>query len=404
LARSLAGGREAAVLVTCSRTEVYLTGADAEPAARRALAELGGLTLRSPSVYSHEGEDAARHLFRVAAGLESIVPGDTHVTAQVRQAHQMARDAGTTGPLLDRLFEGASAASKRIHTRTSISSGTTSIPAAAIAIAAHIAGPLAPRRVLIVGAGKIAQVAAVDAWLRGCRDITVANRTVGRAEKLASRVGGRAVALDELPTELATADVVLSATASRRFVLTEAHLDAARPIVVFDLAVPADVHPAFASVCRLVDLDGLARLLSASAVDRGADLERAAQIADEEAARYESWRCARTVVPAIRALRHLADEVRREVVDRHAAELASLGSTERQLVETVASELVGKLLHHSTVQLRQTATGNSATTAPSSLPGNHTSSTSDHHDTGSPVRTTSPRLGSARVLNARHCS
>ena len=245
LARSLAaGGREAAVLVTCRRTEVYLSGADdAEETARRALTELGAPALASPSVYSHDGEEAARHLFRVAAGLESIVPGDPHVTAQVRQAHQMARDAGTTGPLLDRLFEGASATSKRIRSRTSISSGATSIPAAAIALAAHMAAPLAQRRLLIVGAGKIAQVAAVCAWSRGCRDITVANRTVGRAEKLASRVGGRAVALDHLRTELATADVVLTATASRRFVLTEEHLDGARPIVIFDLAVPLTCTP-----------------------------------------------------------------------------------------------------------------------------------------------------------------
>ena len=184
LARSLAaGGREAAVLVTCSRTEVYLSGADdAEETARRALTELGAPALASPSVYSHDGEEAARHLFRVAAGLESIVPGDPHVTAQVRQAHQMARDAGTTGPLLDRLFEGASATSKRIRSRTSISSGATSIPAAAIALAAHMAGPLAQRRLLIIGAGKIAQVAAVCAWSRACRDITVANRTVGGQE------------------------------------------------------------------------------------------------------------------------------------------------------------------------------------------------------------------------------
>ena len=292
LARSLAaGGREAAVLVTCRRTEVYLTGADgAERAARRALAELGGLALPPPSVYSHDGEEAARHLFRVAAGLESIVPGDTHVTAQVRQAHQLARDAGTTGPLLDRLFEGASAASKRIRTRTSISSGATSTPAAAIAMAARIAGPLASHRLLIVGAGKIAQVAAVHSWSRGCRDITVANRTAGRGEKLATRVGGRAVGLDQLCTELATVDVVLSATASRRFVLTEDHLGSARPIVIFDMAAPPDVHPAFVSICRLVDLDGLSPCLPASGADRRADLERAAIIADEEAAHYESWR------------------------------------------------------------------------------------------------------------------
>ncbi len=147
LARSLAvGGREAAVLVRRSRTEVCLSGAqDAGTVAQRELAELGSLALSSPSEYSHDGEEAAHHLFRVAAGLEFIVAGDIRVTAQVRQAHQMTRGTGTTGPLLDRLFETASAAAKRVRTSTSISTGATSTPVAGIAIAADIARPLAGR-------------------------------------------------------------------------------------------------------------------------------------------------------------------------------------------------------------------------------------------------------------------
>ena len=249
------------MLATCTRTEIYLTGTDAADTGLRAacaLAEVGGCAVDPESISVRSNEAAACHLFRVAAGLESIVLGDTHVAAQVRQAHSAAKDAGTTGPLLDRLFESASRASKRVRSRTAVSSGATSIPALAVATAACIAAPLADRRVLIVGAGRMARVAALSAWSRGCHDIAVVNRTLARANELAVRVGGRAAPLDRLAAELAAADVVITATGSPGFVVTEEHLEAGRPIAIFDLALPRDVHPAFRAVTRLYSLDDLA--------------------------------------------------------------------------------------------------------------------------------------------------
>jgi glutamyl-tRNA reductase len=218
-------------------------------------------------VYFHADEDAARHLFRVAAGLESIVLGDTHVAAQVRAAHQAARQCGAIGPILDRLFEAASRASKRVRTQTSVPSGVTTMPGVAIAAAARIAGPLASRRVLVVGAGQVATAVALNAASRGARNIVIANRSFERARDLALRVGGRGAPLDQLDTELASADVIICATAGRDFVLTAQHADAlsrtVKPMLVLDLALPRDVDPALRDLraLRVLDLDELARVV-----------------------------------------------------------------------------------------------------------------------------------------------
>ena len=364
LARSLAGeGREAVVLATCNRTELYLACteiADAKERARCALRELGGRTVLASTVYVYADEDAAGHLFRVAAGLESIVLGDTDVAAQVRRAHAAARAAGATGALLDRLFEAASAASKRVRSETSLSRGSTSIPAAALAVAARVVGPLAERRVLVVGAGRIAQCAAFNAASRGCREIVVANRTFARAQELADRVGGRAVPLAELDAELATVDVVVSATGGRRILLRGEHAAAAatqrggRPLAVFDLGLPRDVDPAFRDLhgLHLLDLDDLARIVAASGTARRAEVERADAVVRQEAENFEAWRRARAATPVIAALHGDAEEARRSVLARHAAGLARLAPGERALVETITKQLVAKLLHAPTLELR----------------------------------------------------
>lgn len=366
LASSLSGDTcEAVVLATCNRTEIYLAGvapAEAEKRARHALGDLGGPGILRATVYVHSGEQAARHLFRVTAGLESIVLGDTDVASQVRHAHAAAQNAGTSGPLLDRLFAAASAASKRVRTETLLSTGSTSIPAAALAVAARVLPTLSERRVLVVGAGSVATRAALNARTRGCAEIVVANRSRAAAHELAERVGGRAVSLDDLATELAAADLVLSATGSRGVILTPTHAAALvrsprAPVAVFDLALPRDVDPSFGDLrgLHLFDLDDLARVVAASGETRRAEVDRADAIVREEAARYESWRRTRAAVPAIAALRDDAEQARRSILDRHSGDLARLAPAERALVETITRQLVAKLLHASTLELRRAA-------------------------------------------------
>jgi glutamyl-tRNA reductase len=365
LARTLANGRrEALVLATCNRTELYITGSDAAGAqeqARLAFAELAGAA--GAGDYLYTDEQAARHLFRVTSGLESIVIGDTHVVAQVRQAHAAARACGATGPLLDRLFEAAAAASKRVRSNTAVQAGSTSIPGAAVAAAARIVGPLSERRVVVLGAGRTATTAARHAAARGCRDIVVANRTAARAHQLADEVDGRAIALDELDSVLAGADVVISATSCPGFVLTLDHAAAVgaqragRPLVIFDVALPRDVDPAFRELpaTQLFDLDDLGLIVAASGATRRRDLQLADAIVDEEVRRYEEWRRARAAAPAIAALRSDAEHTRRSVLARHAAGLAQLDPAQRTLVETITSQLVAKLLHAPMLELRREA-------------------------------------------------
>lgn len=363
LSRSLARVTdEAVVLTTCSRTEIYLAGANlagARDQARLAILEQGGAQLLGSMIDTYDDQQATIHLLRVAAGLESSVLGDTDVAAQVRRAGAAGRAIGTAGPQLDRLFVAASVASKRVRSETSLSSGSTSIPAAALAIAARVAAPLHERRVLVVGAGEIASRAARNAASRGCRDLVVANRTIARAQELGNRVGGRAASFEDLEAEIAAADVVVAATSARGFVITGEH--AARrwdsrgdqPLTVFDLALPRDVDPAFGELpaVGLVNLDDLARIVAEGSARRDAALGQADAIVHEEAQRYAAWCRRRAAVPAVSALRAEAEDVRRAVLARHAGRLARLTPPERQLVETITSQLVAKLLHAPTLEL-----------------------------------------------------
>lgn len=364
LARALAREkREAVVLATCNRTELYLTGSDSSEAgvrAARALATVGGCGVDA-GISVRSGEAAVRHLFSVAAGLKSVVLGDIHVAAQVREAHAAARAAGATGPLLNRLFEAAARAAKRVRSQTSIASGATSIPAVAVAIAARVAAPLADRRLLIVGAGRIARAAAINAWMRGCKDITVVNRTASRAHELASRVEGRGLGMDCLRDELATADILISATGSRRIVLTVEHLERSRALAIFDLAHPRDVDPAIRERTRLFDLDDLAATVSATWARRRSQVALAGTIASEEAERYEEWRRVRSAAPAIACVRESAERARREVLAGEAGELARLAPLDRECVEKVMSRLVRRVAHELTLELRALALADETT-------------------------------------------
>src|SRR5262249_49728083 len=274
-----------------------------------------------------------------------------------------ARECGATGPILDRLFETASGASKRVRAQTTVSTGPMTISGAAVAAAARLAGPLSSHRVLVVGAGAVGTVVGLGGASRGCRQIVVANRSLERAVELARRVDGRAVGLDQLDEELASADVVFTATASRSFVLTSRHAAAGcrdkQPLLIFDLALPRDVDPAFrdAAGARIVDLDDLALVVRAGESLRRADVDRADAIVGHEAALWEAWRRARGAVPAIAALHEDAEHARRLVLERHAADLRRLAPHHRRLVETITVQLVARLLHAPTVELRRAAVG-----------------------------------------------
>ena len=363
-------GSEAAVLSTCNRTEVY--GASAEPAALEEriygeLARLSGLSHSelAPALYSVSDEAAALHLFRVAAGLDSMVPGEAQILGQVREAYEAARETETTGATLHRLFRQALRVGKRVRTETAIGENPASVSSAAAQLAERVFDDLAGRRILLLGAGKTADLTAANFISRGVGEIVVANRSPERAEALARRFDGRAVGLEAVEAELAQADVVVASTSSQSFVLSAAQVERAmkarrgRPIFFIDIAVPRDVDPSVIELegCYLYDIDDLERVVAESVAGRREEAVRAEAIVSEEADTFRAWQLSLDVVPAISSLRARAELIRREELRRAEGRLAPLSPSQRQAVEALTSQIVAKLLHQPTVRMKEAAAG-----------------------------------------------
>ena len=362
LAAGLAAGGEAVCLSTCNRTELYLVGADADGRALEALAELSGLAedeLRAV-VYRLSDEAAALHLFRVAAGLDSMVPGEGEILGQVRTAFE----AGTTGPVLDRVFRQALHAGKKARTETAIAESPASVSSAAAALAQQVFGKLEDSTVLLIGAGHVAELAARSLAGRGARIVFVANRSLHRAEELAARFGGKGVSFEQAPQVLHEVDVVVSSTGAPGWALDRAAVEAAlrlrkgRPLFLIDLAVPRDLDPAIHELdgCYLYDIDDLESVVAASIAGRRREAARAEAIVAEEAESFREWRASREVVPAIADLRARAEEIRSGELDRARGRLG-LSESQEAAVESITAQIVNKLLHLPTVRLKEAAAG-----------------------------------------------
>jgi glutamyl-tRNA reductase len=346
LARELAaGGDEAVVLSTCNRTEIYLS-------AEHDAVDLGGEV--QPYVYRLSDEAAAVHLFRVAAGLDSMVPGEGEILGQVRAAYE----AGTTGPQLDRLFRQALHVGKKVRTQTAIAESPASVSAAAAALAQQVFGELDGREILVIGAGKVSEQAARNLLSRGARIAWVANRSADRAAELAERFGGQALPLDRVEEELGRADVVVSSTSAPGFVLTRDQVERARrgtrPLLLIDLAVPRDLEPAIHELdgCYLYDIDDLQAVVAETMAARRSEAERAEAIVLEEADEFRAWQASLDVVPAIASLRARAEQIRESELEKARGRLSD---RELKAVESVTSSILNKLLHLPTVRMKEAA-------------------------------------------------
>jgi glutamyl-tRNA reductase len=346
LARALG---DAVCLSTCNRTEIYLSG-DHEERALGSLERIAGEPLGGVAYRMHD-EAAAVHLFRVAAGLDSLVPGESEILGQVRSAYE----AVTPGPLLDHVFRQALSLGKRVRSETAIGESPASVPSAAAALASQVFGDLDGRRVLLVGAGRIGELAAGSLAARGATISYVANRSPDAARELAHRFGGEPLAQDELASKLGEVDVVLASTSAPGLVLHAADVPARRrrPLFFIDIAVPRDVDPAVHELegCYLYDIDDLEAVVSETLAGRRAEAARAERLVVEEATRFRAWQASLDVVPAIASLRARAEEIR-------AAELAKLGELpedERRTLESVTAQILNKLLHLPTVRMKQAA-------------------------------------------------
>lgn len=357
LAQQLDG--EAVVLSTCNRTELYLAREEhTDEEAVAALTQLAGQRADdlAAALYRLRDEAAALHLFRVAAGLDSLVPGEGEILGQVRAAFE----AGEAGPFLDRLFRQALHTGKRVRMETAIAESPASVPSAAAALAQQVFDDLTGRRVLLLGAGKISESAARNLRSRGAEIAVVANRTLAHGEDLARKLGARAVALDALATELERADVVVSATSAAELVLSRESVAAVlrarkgRPLLLLDLAVPRDLDPAINELdgCFLYDVDDLEAVVTETLSGRRGEAARAEQLVAGEADRFREWQASLDIVPTIASLRALAEEIR----DRELLKAGGrLSERERKHIESVTSQIVAKLLHLPTIRLKEAA-------------------------------------------------
>lgn len=365
LARALAGDSgEAVCLSTCNRTEIYAAAEDASAAPALALlTAASGLSSDELArvAYTLRDDDVALHLFRVAAGLDSLVPGEGQILGQVRSAFER----GMPGPLLDRMFRGAIHAGRRVRRETAIGEVPASVAAAAAALAEQLFGDLEACSVMLLGAGKTGELAAGSLVGRGARIELVANRSPEKGREVASRYSSTAVPFAEAATRLPDVDVVVSSTSSRAFVLTRADVEPTlrgrkgRPLFFIDIAVPRDVDPAVHELegCYVYDIDDLEAVVTDSSPGRAGEAERAEAIVAAEAARFAAWRAARDAAPAIASLRVQAEEIRVRELERARGRLGRLTEAELQAVESVTTRIVDKLLHVPMLRLKEAAAG-----------------------------------------------
>lgn len=358
---------EAVIISTCNRIEIFVTAEKFHGAYRDVRDFISDVTFTLPEEFadhlevSHDA-DAVRHLFAVAAGLESVVVGEHEILGQVRNAWTTARDAGVAGSTLNLLFRHAVEVGKRARTETDIARHVTSVSHAAVIMADDHVGGLDGRGVVVVGAGSMARGVVDFVSSRSARQMTVLNRTPERARVLAAEVH-HWDGLDELPTCLADADVVFCATSSPAGVIDVDMVRSAmaeragRPLLLVDIAMPRDVAPEVAALddVTLLDMDGLSAFAERGLSRRRQEIPAVEAIVDDEVDRYLAASSAREVAPLIVELRRRGDSVVADELQRHAAKLAGLDPAQREIVESVLRGAVAKLLHEPTVALKDAA-------------------------------------------------
>ncbi len=355
---------EAMILSTCNRVEVYGRAAEGDPVDLIAgfFASFHGRPAEElqPFLYRISGEAAVRHAFRVAASLDSLVLGEPQILGQVKEAYQAAEAAASLGGGLNALRNRSLAAAKRARTETAIGQNAVSVSYVAVELARKIFGSLRDRNVLIVGAGKMSELAAKHLVRNGAHATVLGGRSFVRAEELAASLGGRAVPFEGLRGELAKADIVISGTGASGLVIHREDVESARqsrsrPLFLIDIAVPRDIE---ASVRKLdgvflYDLDDLQSVAEANLRERHKEATAAEAIVEDEVREFLSWQRTLDVVPLVSALRHRAETIRREELARARKKLGPLNAEQEAALEAATSAIVNKLLHAPTTQLKE---------------------------------------------------
>jgi glutamyl-tRNA reductase len=360
--RQESGVAEAVILSTCNRTELYWAGSAGDSALANWLQRHHNASEDlAHSLYVHRERGAVEHAFNVAAGLDSMVLGEVQILGQLKEAYRLAQEAGSTGPALNRLFQAAFSAAKRIRTETQIGANAVSLASATVSLARRVYADLGERSALLVGAGEMIALTARHLASSGVRRMVIANRSLPRAQTLAAELKAYAVGLPDLALELQAADIVVSCTASPVPLITKSLAAKAlgarrrrRPIFMVDLAVPRDIEPEVAQLkdVYLFSIDDLQKVIDENRQQRELAADGAKLLIDEEVARFMAEARAHGAGPAILALRDQASEIRAHTVEQARRMLAS-GRSADEVIEYLANTLTNRLMHGPTQALRQ---------------------------------------------------
>ena len=359
--------REAVVLSTCNRSEIY-AAADSEAAIGEMAAFFADyhqvpMDLIRDHLYVHTGVNAARHLFRVAAGLDSLVVGEPQILGQVKAAYTTASESQHTGTVLNRLFHAAFAAGKRVRSETGLAEGAVSVSYAAVALARKIFGELKGLRVLVLGTGEMGKLTAVHLKAQGVSTMSIASRTRASAERLATQVAARVIDWTDVAGELQAADILVTATGAPTAIVSRAALERVmkarreRPIFIIDIAVPRDVEPEAGTLEQvfLYNVDDLQGIVKENLAKRTAEVTRADAMIDEEAARFGTWLQSRDIIPTVVALRERFEAIRQAELKRLQPKMSALPADAQAQVDHITKLIVEKLLLTPTEQLKSAA-------------------------------------------------
>lgn len=347
--------REAVLLSTCNRVEVYSWANEkGEDHIISTLEESKGISSQAiiPSLYIYRGKEAVKHIFRVASSLDSMVLGEPQIVGQVKEAFEEALTCDATGVILNQLMKKALSVSKRVRTETAIGESAISVSYAAVELAKKIFGDLSNRKAMLVGAGEMAELAARHLVHKGVSRITVVNRTLSRAQELAQELQGQALPMDCLEEKLAEVDIVITSTGAPHTIITSDAVQRTmrerkrRPIFFIDIAVPRDVDPEVERVenVYLYDIDDLEQVVERNRKRREKESVKAEAIVDEEVGRFLQWLKSQEVIPVIVSLRNRCEEIRRKELEK-AVSLMHLNGKETKALEALTTAIVNKILH-----------------------------------------------------------